>query len=188
VRDADLRRCLLQQLRASAGAALVVEELGLVHGEGRADIVAISAAGFHGYELKSERDSLRRLGLQVRYYGWVLDRCTLVAAPSHLAAALTVAPPWWGVKRVRTVSGQPLTLEQVREARPNTRQQPLGLACLLWREEVLALLRERGVARGARGLPRLALYRRLLTAVSMDELRVAVARKLRERHASGLWR
>lgn len=146
-RDAGLRRVLVRQLREAHGCAevpLVVEEMGLHHGQARADVAALSSV-IHGFELKSERDNLRRLPLQVFWYGRVLDRCTLVAAEAHLAHTLAVVPSWWGVKRVHR-RGVELVLEQVREARPNPEQQLVDLARLLWREEALEELTARDAA------------------------------------------
>lgn len=188
MKDADLRRCLLQQLRPAPGVLRVVEELGLHHGQSRADIVAVTAAGLHGYELKSERDTLQRLSTQSYWYGRVLCRCTLVAADVHLAGAFEVVPSWWGVQRaLATPDG--LVLEQVREALRNPEQQPLDMARLLWRDEALALLRECGEAKCLSRLSKLKLYQRLLATLSVDELRAAVVRTLQHRQRpDSMWR
>jgi len=50
---------------------LVVDELGLNHGECRADIAVINGH-LVGYEIKSNKDSLRRLEGQVNSYNAVL--------------------------------------------------------------------------------------------------------------------
>ena len=75
---------------------LVVDELGLCEGEARVDIAVVN--GFiHGFEIKSERDTLERLPHQVEVYSLVLDRVTLVVAENHAAHAMEVIPDWWGV-------------------------------------------------------------------------------------------
>lgn len=52
-----------------------IEELGICCGQGRIDLAVVNSL-FHGYEIKSDRDSLRRLDNQVELYSKVLDRAT----------------------------------------------------------------------------------------------------------------
>ncbi|WP_198541163.1 hypothetical protein [Parafrankia soli] len=52
---------------------------------------------------------------------------------------------------------------------------------LLWRDEALAELAERGLARGFRSKPRLVLWERLAAEVPLDELKAAVCAQLKGR-------
>src|ERR1700730_15998927 len=75
---------------------LVVEELGLRHGAGRVDIAVINGE-LHGYELKSDQDTLKRLPQQIAIYGSVLDRVSLVVTSEHLLQAEKLVPWWWEI-------------------------------------------------------------------------------------------
>ena len=87
--DAEIRGALQERLTRTHKRELVstrfVEELG-VAGEARIDMAVLNGA-FAGYEIKSERDTLRRLPGQVTAYSKVLDYCTLVVATRHASHA-----------------------------------------------------------------------------------------------------
>src|SRR5438874_50079 len=95
--DQEIRHGLLRRLRVrhrnAAGVALV-EELGLCRGQVRVDLVVVNGS-LHGYEIKSDRDSLRRLAGQVAVYGRVLDRASLVVGTRHGYTAISSVPDWW---------------------------------------------------------------------------------------------
>jgi hypothetical protein len=55
---------------------------GLDHGQVFVDVAVINGE-IHGYELKSERDTLERLPRQVEVYSAVLGRATLVVGASY---------------------------------------------------------------------------------------------------------
>lgn len=114
-----------------------------------------------GYEIKSARDTLRRLPRQVEAYSRVLDFAALVVAESHLEAARPLTPSWWEILGVGGRAGA-LTLTRVRRGRRNPTIDPSALVQLLWGDEALALLAERGLDRGVRSKPRRVLWERLV--------------------------
>ena len=59
-----LRRHLLQQ-HIDNHDTLILDELGVRHGTARIDIVVINGV-MHGYEIKSDRDTLNRLPEKIR--------------------------------------------------------------------------------------------------------------------------
>src|SRR5262249_26817602 len=78
--DSGIRPGLRSWLRlkhADESDTVLIEELGLCRGRVRVDVAVVNGL-LHGYEIKSDRDSLRRLAGQVEVYGKVLDRATLV--------------------------------------------------------------------------------------------------------------
>lgn len=113
----------------------------------RFDLAAIIDGEIHGFEVKSEGDSLTRLtlaiGSQVESYGAVCDRVTLVAAPKHIARALDTIPAWWGVLRASDTG-----LEMVRPAGTNPGDARVRLARQLWVSEAKPLARQHGFGRG----------------------------------------
>ncbi|MFY1831988.1 sce7726 family protein [Myxococcus fulvus] len=106
----------------------------------------------HGYEIKSERDTLVRLPRQVAAYGAALVRATLVVSEGHLAKASALVPEWWGLSIARSVAGSAVHVEAHRFAARNPEQQMLSVARLLWRSEALSPLEEVGAARFSAGV------------------------------------
>lgn len=178
LKDEDVRPGLHAWLRERLPRTPVLDEVGLLHGDCRVDVLTLSARCLHGYEVKADADTLARLPRQVLAYSQVLDRCTLVVGALHLERAAALVPSWWGLVSVlrRTAGG--VKLVPVRHAQPNVEVVPLSVARLLWRDEALALLRELGEGRGMSHAPRVALYRRLVDVLPAEVLRAHVRRRL----------
>ena len=127
-------------------------ELGICQGSARIDLAVVNGE-FHGYEIKSDRDSLRRLGAQAEIYSKVFDRVTLVCGDRHVSQALDIIPSWWEVWRIVPTSRDP-EFRSVRPGRNNPNREIRALAQLLWLEEARLLLAQRHSLRGLRGKPR----------------------------------
>ncbi len=99
--DAQIRKLLLPFVRSeyTAPDTIVLEEFALYGGINRADIAALNGVS-HGYEIKSDRDTLIRLPQQVASYNDVFERATLVTSDRHLSSAKKIIPKWWGIVRV----------------------------------------------------------------------------------------
>ena len=68
--DHQLRRALKSKVLARYAKdpdTRVVEELGLRHGLARVDVAVVNGI-IHGYELKSDKDNLKRLPHQIQVY------------------------------------------------------------------------------------------------------------------------
>jgi hypothetical protein len=157
---------------------VVVDELGLCRGSVRVDVAAVNGI-LHGYEIKSDRDSLHRLDGQVEVYSKVLDRATLVVGPRHIETASQMVPDWWGILLVQGEAEAP-TLKMVRRGRKNRGVDARALVELLWLDDALALLEAHGAARGVRGKPRRVVWDRVCEHVSRAEIADAVRRHLKE--------
>lgn len=183
MRDRDVRKALHSKvLREHHGQAntLVLDELGLRHGTVRVDIAVVN--GFlHGYEIKSDADTLDRLPSQVDVYGKVLDRATLVVGERHVEKAKACVPGWWGIKVVCAGPRGGIEFNTVRPVQMNTGIEPLALAELLWRNEVAEILRQRGVPAKVLRQPRGALYNHLANIMPLDELRITIRQQLKAR-------
>jgi hypothetical protein len=158
---------------------LVVDELGLCLGAARVDVAVVNGS-VHGYEIKSPCDTLARLPGQADVYGRVLDYVTIIVAENHAKAVDGAVPIWWGVWSAAECKAG-VRLKQVRKGRRNPGIDPLAIAQLLWRDEALNALAQRGLADGMRSKPRAALWRRLADAVPLKELRDVVRQCLRTR-------
>jgi hypothetical protein len=148
----------------------VIEELGLAHGTARVDMVVVNGL-IHGYELKSDLDTLQRLPEQMKVYNSVLDRMTLVVGKKHLHDAIKLVPDWWGI----TIAKMPgrngeVSLLVLREAQNNPDKDSLAIAQLLWRNEALSILEELESADGFRSKSRDVIYRKLVEAIDQQSL------------------
>lgn len=177
--DPAIRAAWLHRLGGSRRGC-VIEELGLFRGAVRLDIAVVTNV-LHGIEIKSERDTLRRLPEQLAAYGQILDVGTLVVGATHADGALELAPPWWGVVAAERGARGALRFKRMRRGCRNHGVSARALSELIWRDEALSMLRDRNAARGLSDQPREVLWDHLATAYSTDELRAAVRRLLADR-------
>lgn len=183
MRDVDLRTALVRRLtrrHSHEPNARILHELGLRHGKARVDIAVVNGA-LHGYELKSDNDTLERLVRQEQIYSTVLDRVTLVVGERHSRKAISMVPEWWGVQVVKMGPRGGMNFYSARRARNNPSQDPIAIAKLLWRDEALELLSRLGAAEGLRSKPRAMIYARLAKVAGLEEIRSTVRHRLRNR-------
>jgi hypothetical protein len=178
IRTALKRRLVAEQTHTDADTVLF-EELGLCRGLVRADIALVNGS-LHGYEIKSDLDSLRRLRNQVDVYSKVLDYATLVVGDRLLNEAVKVIPESWGVLHAHLVEDD-LEFETIRNSRQNSDRDPRALAELLWFEEAIALLEKFDALRGVRGKPRRILWDRISERVRIEDIAAAVRGALKLR-------
>lgn len=182
-RDRDVRTAVMKKVLAeplSNPNVLVVEELGLEHGACRVDIAVINGV-IHGYELKSDADTLHRLPLQIDAYSRALDKATLVVSERHFAEAANLLPPWWGVKVSRVGPRGAIHIQTERTATMNPDLSPFHVAHLLWRNEALAILETLGIDKKALRGSRRSLYALLTQHLSPSSLRTQVREALKRR-------
>jgi hypothetical protein len=135
----DIARALIGDLAGFVGEELrrVIREMVVpVTGE-RADVAAIGQVTWL-FEIKSGRDSLRRLERQVDAFARIGDRCVLVAARRHLPHATAMLPSWWGIIDVEE-EGVP-AMRWHRPAAPNPATDRRTLLLMLRKEEALSAL------------------------------------------------
>ena len=173
-----LKRELLLQYKDDR-ETVVIEELGVHHGTSRIDLAVVNGV-LHGFELKSDRDTLTRLPEQANAYGLVFDRLTLVVAERHLRAAVDVVPDWWGITVTRGEAGN-LSFCDLKLPMNNPSPDPFSVVSLLWRNEALSFLEESGGASGLHSGSRAEIYSKLVEEVDFDHLRGKVRCCLRDR-------
>ncbi len=185
--DHHIRTVLRDQLSVRYSRdcdTIILEELGLRHGSVRVDLVVVNNI-LHGFEIKSDRDRLRRLPDQVRIYSSVLDRITLVVGYRHAYEAMQIVPEWWGVTLAEMKPSGVVCLSEAREPKDNPSTDIRTIVALLWRDEALTLLKEFGAANGVCSKPRAAVYERLIEVSNPDHLRYQVRQQLKCRRG---WR
>ena len=183
MRELDVRQALhkteVRRILEADPSSLVVDELGLFEGKYRIDVAVINIK-LHGYEIKSRLDNLDRLPTQQDSYSRIFDRMTLVADEHHVARAVTIVPPWWGLIAVSMKDGVP-HLNEIWPSRQNLNVEPHALCQLLWRDEALQLLKDLGLASGLRTKSRRLMWRALAAVLAPDELKIAVHKALKAR-------
>lgn len=187
--DTDIREALTRRLERSHAQdpyTLIRHELGVQQGRRRVDVAVINGE-LIGYEIKSDRDTLARLGDQAHAYGEVLDRLWLVTTSRYVQPATAILPAWWGVilatPRDEDSHGTPgnVSLRIARRARLNVAQNPFAVAQLLWRAEALDVLRELHLHHGLSKKARWYVWERLASSVELGELRGIVRDRLKAR-------
>jgi hypothetical protein len=187
MREIDIRQALRQEMARAhlrAPDTLIVEELGLCQGIARVDLAVVNGT-VHGYEIKSEQDTLARLPGQIDVYSRTLEFVTIVTAPAHAENIRKIVPQWWGIWYA-VPAGDGIRIQKARACRRNPKVDPFAIAQLLWREEALQVLCDYGIATGMRGKRREELWRRLASDLSLRELSSVVRENLKRRGAE--WR
>ena len=182
MRDSDVRkavRAMLDQMHAGDANTRIVEEMGVWSGSVRIDIAVINGE-LCGFELKSDRDTLQRLPLQSELYSRVFDRLDLVVGQRHAAKAIEHIPDWWGVK-VASICEQGIRLEDRRAGTINPNPDKYLIAQLLWKEEALQVLAQKGLAKGWKGKRVKLIHERLASEFSLSELKDNVRATLKAR-------
>jgi len=171
-------RLRAEVLAAAGNPSEAVYEFWVPQSNERADVVVI-ADDMSGWEIKTERDSLKRLPRQAAAYARLFDRCTVVLAERHVSGALELLPEWWGVMAVMAGT-QPPSFRTVRSAGPNDGVDAETLVRLLWREEVRVVLSSLGGEPAPRA-SRSSMWHRLLDVVGLEHLKELVRGSLLRR-------
>jgi len=143
--DPDIRNALKTALHRTYGSdpdTAVIDELSIRRGGTRIDLALVNGV-LHGFELKSDYDSLCRLAEQVHAYGAVCNRATLVVGERHVKNAADLLPDWWGIRVVRFGSGRPI-FRDLKLPQANPSLDPTAVAQLLRRSEARVFITDLG--------------------------------------------
>ena len=182
MKDTDIRQVVLLDLEReyeSDPDTIIIEELGLCQGEARVDIAVVNGS-IHGFEIKSDRDTLKRLPGQVQIYNRSLDSVTLVVGSKHLDNALKVIPKWWGVIEAKKRDQEILT-RIIRPYQKNPSPDPEAIVQLIWRNEALGVLRKRNLHKGYVSKKKWILWERIMEKLPIDLLKEEVRTILKSR-------
>lgn len=182
-RDIDIRNVLHRELNlefAYEQDTLILDELGVCQGEARVDIAVVNGA-LHGYEIKSDKDTLERLPGQIEAYNRVFDTVTIVAGSEHLDKVFSMVPVWWGISLATYVDSSDLLLQSLRIPQNNDSVDAFSLTQFLWREELLHLVHFYKLDKKVSKLPRFKIWALLAEKVPVSELKVYVRACLKKR-------
>lgn len=149
MKDPEIRATLRPWIinRDKVPCLRICDELKVSRGSCRIDLAAISTS-IHGYEIKSDCDTLRRLPRQSEHYGRVFRRVTAVAGERHLARVREQVPAWWGILCVHS-SGDVQHVDVDRNGKENEDALDIrALVEMLEKNELSALLYRNGLKKG----------------------------------------
>jgi hypothetical protein len=182
MRDAQVRAALRRRLAAAhAGDSQtrVVEEMPVWSGSARIDVAVINGL-LSGYEIKSDRDTLERLPLQIEIYGKVFDNVTLVVGAKHAKKSVEIIPAWWGVVVARQEEGE-VRLSNERIESQNLDQDAAIVAELLCKSEALSVLAKYDLHRGWRSRSIRDIHQRLADNLPFELLKERVRETIKNR-------
>lgn len=180
--DTEIRPALRLKILGDYGDepdSVLIEELGLCRGQVRVDMALVNGH-IHGFEIKSDRDSLKRLAGQAEIYNKVFDRMTIVTGERHLDGVTENLPLWWGVLQV-IQRGSGVRFKSHRKEKQNPCRDSRTLVELLWLDQAITLLEQRDAARGTRGKPRRMVWDKVCECYTLDEIAENVRESLKAR-------
>lgn len=137
--DASIRTPLLSWLRQQHPdhlTAKMLEEFKMPRPSARIDVALVNGE-MAGFEIKSDRDTLNRLTVQIPAFSKFFDRVSLVTTPRHLKDAKSKIPPWWGI----VVFGDDGRFRVVRTSRRNKNVDVRALLFALSKKELIQVAR-----------------------------------------------
>ncbi|HDR7493053.1 TPA: sce7726 family protein [Bacillus cereus] len=173
----------LEEQYVNCSDTIIINELGICQGQSRVDVAVVNGI-MHGYEIKSESDTLERLPRQIEYYNKVFDRVTIVVAVDYLEHVKKMVPKWWGIISVRNRHGE-TKLKKLRQGRANKKIDPFAVSQFLWKDEALEILKEKGLQRGYLSKPKRVILEHLAETIEINELKDLVNLQLKQREG---WR
>lgn len=176
--EIEIREALIKKLDKEIvnNHGMVIEELSVCEGSARIDVAVIHSS-LHGYEIKSEFDTFKRLKSQITHYNRCFEFVTLVVSKKHIKNALSTSPAWWGVIEANTINSKIIFIEH-RGCSKNPAIDPNAIVQLLWKEEAADALRglNKGASLSRKG--RKELWSDLVEQFEIDKLCSIVKEKL----------
>jgi len=181
--DAQIRKALVLQLRKGGiKGSKIFEEVGLFHGYSRIDVLKIDNK-LHGFEIKSDNDSLRRLSEQIRIYNQVFDTVTIVVGYRHVYAVLREIPEFWGVVLAEKTGPGKIQLINLKPPQVNVEKDAEALIKLLWRDEASALLSKIDPKCSRATATKLDIYQKIVAKKKLSWINSSVVKALKIRES-----
>ena len=141
MQDNDIRKLLhpyLEKENRRFKDTIIVDELDLCSGLSRIDIAVVNGV-IHGYEIKSEQDTLNRLPNQINYYNKSLEKISIVTNKLHLKQIRKYVPGWWGLIVIK-YNGKKDIVSEIRKAKNNPLLDGKSLLRVLWKDELISIV------------------------------------------------
>lgn len=146
LKDMDIRTALVKKLiKENEGHPYrLINELTVCDGDARVDI-AVANGRLCGYEIKSDMDTLERLQNQINAYNRTFDKMIIVVGDKYKEKVLDEIPDWWGVQLAYRNRYNNISFKSIRTAKINAYVDAKAVLELLWRDELVNLLKDRGI-------------------------------------------
>jgi hypothetical protein len=182
--NSDIRHALREHLKRQAGFSddlLFAKDLGLAHHKSRIDLTALSPLTIHGYQIKSDRNTLIHVEAQIKIYEQTLPYLTFVVTPMHVNPILEITPDWCGILTVIQQPINRINFSFARHEKPSPKLNPIMLAHILRQDEAIELLNEYGYAPKELNQPRNRLYHLLTECMTVPEIIASIRDKVAKR-------
>ena len=144
--DKDVRKIIYDSFSGRNEESRILEEFPM--GDSRADMLLVTKTKLIGLEIKSDRDTFVRLERQIRDYEKFFDTNYLVVGTYHVEEALRTVPAHWGIYEVYEAADGNYVVELVRGASMALKDNTEEKLYLLWRNELMKIVREYRLAKG----------------------------------------
>jgi hypothetical protein len=129
----------LQQQRLITVSSVLISEYSVNRSNIRADLVLANTRSLHGIEIKTDADSLKRVGRQLEGYSRYFTHVTFAVSPRHLPKALELLPNRVGIW---VIKDDKITV--VRRAK-KTQRQKSDLVHMMHVADLKSLIRNEGL-------------------------------------------
>lgn len=141
--DYDIRERLIQLIQKQNidSSYRIIEELVICDGLARADVV-LANGQLHGFEIKSDHDSLDRLPNQIEFYDRTFDKCTIIVGKKFLNVIQEQVPEHWGIDLAYKNRLGNVSIKRIRASKRNYKIEATNLLDLIWGSEIKSYLKE----------------------------------------------
>ncbi len=175
--DRDMRTILFDYYEMQGKRLRIFEEFNI--GRSRADAFMVSEE-LTGFEIKSDRDSLERLSGQIKYYNLYCDAVYLVTGVKYADRVREYLPDFWGIYCIKQYKDKHTELVLIKAAKPNPEAKLKNQLRLLWRNELISIIKRNGLGRVS-GLNKQKLAEKLLKILPFELLHMEICEELLER-------
>ena len=182
--DSDIRKLLYlsflkeKKFIKKPESTVIIDEFSSSYSSARIDISVLNGS-LHGYEIKSERDTLERLPKQVEYYSKIFEYLTVVTTQKYTEKINEIIPDFFGLFIVEKKAND-LKLKKIKYPKKNKNIDYFELTKLLWKDELKEVLKENNIKKVS-SLTRLELTIKATENISPDIIRRFVLKKIKNR-------
>ena len=157
---------------------IVIDEFSSSYSSARIDISVLNGS-LHGYEIKSERDTLERLPKQIEYYTKIFEYITVVTTDKYTEKIIEIVPDFFGIFLIEKKKNK-LKLKKIRNSKKNKNIDYFELTKLLWKEELKEILKENDIKKVS-SLTRLELTKKVFENIPQNIIKKCVLTKIKNR-------
>jgi hypothetical protein len=159
----------------------ILQEFWIPITDERVDVVEVNGR-LVAFEIKSGSDDLSRLPRQLNAFSKLFEEIIIVCDPRHTSGVLDSAQPWCGVVEAARTQEAAIQLSVLRHPQANPQPDPELQLRLLWREELVPVVR--GLGFKPKVLRRPELQEIIFREYSAAQVSDLVRDRLRERDLS----